>query len=119
MIITGTGHTITHFVSQYSKNPYQSLLDKMAETKIASLANISVLDFHNGFSISMGILLIGVGIQILLAEKKTAQFMNLLTIGAIVLISVFYFPPFVIALTGISFICLFIHAIKYKPAQTV
>lgn len=114
ILITGIGHTFTHFSMQFRPNPHQDLLDIMANTKLNFGTEISVLDFQNGFSIAMGILLIGLGIHILRYFDKTGTYINLGLIGLILTAAIFYFPLFVIILLSISFLSLLMSAFTYE-----
>lgn len=115
ILTTGIGHTFTHFSMQFrANNPHQELLDAMASTKLNFGNQISVLDFQNGFSITMGILLIGLGIHILRHYDKLSTYINLALVSLILISSIIHFPLFVIILLSISFTTLLISAIRYE-----
>jgi len=114
ILITGIGHTFTHFSMQFRSNPHQDLLNIMENTKLNFGTEVSVLDFQYGFSITMGILLIGLGIHILRYYDKTGTYINLGIVGLMLTAALFYFPLFVIILLSISFISLLISSITYE-----
>jgi len=114
ILITGIGHTFTHFSMQFRPNPHQDLLNAMENTKLNFGTEVSVLDFQNGFSIAMGILLIGLGIHILRYFDKTGTYINLGLVGLMLITAFFHFPLFVIILLSISFISLLISSIIYE-----
>ncbi|WP_196885268.1 LIC_13387 family protein [Aureivirga sp. CE67] len=117
MILTGSGHLITHFIFELSENPFPELRALM-EGSISELgSNISVLDFHNGFSLTMGILLLAFGIHILRSKTKNDLLIQSILGGIILTIALLYFPEFVIALLSISFISLLISIFKTKEIQ--
>lgn len=113
MMITGTGHTATHFMFQLSPNPHPELERIMANTTVNIGKEISVLNFHNGFSIAMGVLLIALGFNIFRNSDKFGSSINLIFVGLIMSISIYYFPPFVMVLTALSFIFLSIRLFKH------
>jgi uncharacterized membrane protein HdeD (DUF308 family) len=113
MLITGIGHTTTHFILQNSTNPHSKLISQMAETVIKIGSEVSVLDFHNGFSTSMGILLMAFGITILRNNNKTSLWIHSVFSGFLLITSIFYFPAFVIILMSTTFVSLIINLLTY------
>jgi hypothetical protein len=113
MLITGLGHTTTHFLLQFSQHPHPELEAMMKNAKLQIGAEISVHDFHNGFSLTMGVLLIGLGVQIFRTIDKKGLYINSILTGLIMAIAICYFPPFVMVLTAISFISLLINLLRY------
>ncbi|MGJ8736341.1 LIC_13387 family protein [Zobellia laminariae] len=118
MLITGLGHTTTHFILENSTHPHPELKHAMKNTLIKIGSEVSVLDFHNGFSLAMGLLLISFGVSILRNKDKTGLLINLAVAGLMVLISALYFPVFVLVLTSISFTSLLLRTLKYDSSPT-
>ncbi len=114
MLITGLGHLITHFLVQFSQNPHPELEATMATTFLEIGSKVSVLDLHNGFSLAMGILLAGFGIQILRSRKRIDLIFHSILAAIILLISFLYFPLFVVVLITASFGFLIISLFKSK-----
>ena len=113
VLITGIGHTATHIFLQFLPNPYPELEKAMAASKVNFGGDISVLDFQNGFSLTMGVLLIGLGIHIFRNMDKTGLLINLFVTSAITGISICYFPPFVIILLSLSFLMIIVSLLRY------
>lgn len=113
MLVTGMGHTVTHFILQTSQHPHPKLELAMANSILKIGSEVSVLDFHNGFSLAMGTLLVGFGVSVLRSNDKTDLLIHIILSSLIVSISAFYFPIFVIVLTSITFVTLLIRLLRY------
>lgn len=65
MMITGAGHTTLHFLVD-GNDPASAHINKQMEDfklSISGFGSRSLLDFHDGFSITMGVLLFFIGLQ--------------------------------------------------------
>ncbi len=113
MLITGVGHTSTHFILQTVEHPHPELELAMSKALLKIGSEISVLDFHNGFSLAMGTLLLAFGLHILRNSDKVGLWINSLIAGLMVGISLLYFPVFVVILTSISLVTLLISLYIY------
>lgn len=115
MLITGVGHTSTHFILKNVQNPYPELESDMANSMLnVGSQTLSVLDFHDGFSIAMGLLLIALGLNIFINRNKQSIIINTVVCILMVIIALSHFPLFVIILTFISFLTISIRLVKYE-----
>lgn len=119
MALIGVGHTSIHF-SMKGKNPSAAaILEQMDAFKVLlpGMGSRSLLEFHEGFSITMGILLFFVGLQnfflapilMQLHERaKAAPFIPLVLSGILFLLSLTYFilPPQALSLVALVAYCL-------------
>jgi len=109
VLITGIGHTAIHLMMSIFGNHDPELVKVMTTTKINIINERSLLDYHNGFSLAMGVLIIGLGIQILQNKQlnsKPILLNHLIITGTISVISIIYFHPGAMALMTTSFILL-------------
>lgn len=108
-LICGIGHTLTHIIMATTPSPSPDLMSLMQSTKVRILIERSVFDYHQGFSLAMGIMLIGLGLQIIIGSNKKGIKLNLVMVGLIALISIVYFHPIAIGLMSMSFLLLLSH----------
>lgn len=116
VLITGIGHTLTHLIMNLIHEPDKELEALMINTKVSLITERSVLDYHHGFSLAMGILLIGLGVQILLSgysNCKKELILHLSIVGLMAITSIIYFHPLAIAFMSTSFVSLLLIYVRY------
>jgi hypothetical protein len=100
-MIIGAGHTALHFVVKGKDPAGAHIIAQMEQYKIniGGLGSSSLLEFHEGFSITMGMLLFFFGLHNLLLSKSFNTFISnraivwvpLLTTAILLFLSLKYF----------------------------
>lgn len=114
-IVLGILHTMAHIVGNLNLDKTTLVvLNQMANHKIQLFGEHSLLKFHTGFSLMMGLLLSAFGVQNLLVAKiiNKKYLISTIIITAIALVlSIIYFHLLATAFIFISLIC---YILSYK-----
>ena len=71
LIIIGIGHLCGHFFLAPDSSQTSLMMQSMRDYKINMLGIHSLLDFHEGFSMLMGFMILGFGLQTLFTSEYT------------------------------------------------
>lgn len=121
MMVIGAGHTILHFTVK-GKNPAGAhVVAQMDQYRIniAGLGSRSLLEYHEGFSLSMGIILLCFGLQNCLVSENIRTnrgliLVALLTAGVMFFLSLRYF---IIIPQALSFIALIAYGMCFWKGE--
>lgn len=120
MMIIGTGHNVIHLAHR-GKNPQAALvIDQMRQFKVAigGFGSRSMLEFHEGFSLTMGALLFFVGLQnlvLLSTLKAISHHSRVVLLSVIISLTVFLLSLkyFIIIPQALSLIAMIAFSLSY------
>lgn len=121
MIILGSLHTLYFIGSIMRKEPviYDTLSHVIKKGIVGILGERSLLSYYNGYSLSMGLLLISYGLLALFTRPdRRAMILSTFISFTAFVISVFYFHPLAYVLTGVSFAC-YLMSLVWKRGEAV
>ena len=112
-LVCGTLHTTAHIVMSSLPSPNPEIQLAMESVKINLINEKTLFDYHNGMSLAMGILVIGLAFQIFLMQTKLQLILNLTCAGIVSVIAIVYFHPIAMGLMIISTLFLTLKLIRY------
>lgn len=114
-IVLGLLHTMSQLLKDKSGNQELArALDVMEQTSIQAMGTHSLLKFYNGFSLTMGILLIAFGAQAYATATPTRRLAAVNTLSSLVLfvVAVVYFHPLAYLFLLLALVCFAISYLK-------
>lgn len=121
MITLGVLHTLYFIFSVATQEPviYQTLSHVVKKGVVWLLGERSLLAYYNGYSLSMGLLLISYGLLTLVTNRTyKAAILSILISFAALVISIAYFHMLAYLLMGLCFIFYFLSLLVKEKQQS-
>ncbi len=119
-IVLGAMHALAHLSRGNIDDPkLANTLTEMKNTTISLLGEYSLMKFYDGFSLTMGFMLLAFGIQAFLMGKpgKRVVLADILITAVTLLLTILYFHIIASSLMLIALVCFIIAFVKMQKAR--
>ncbi len=119
-MILGAMHGLSHLAKGNIDDPkLANTLAEMSNTTIDLLGEHSIMKFYDGFSLTMGFLLLAFGLQAFVTDKpgKKIVLVDILVTLITLILTIRYFHIIAWSFMGIALVCFVISYIQMKKAR--
>ncbi len=119
-MVLGAMHELSHLTKgNINDSKLANTLAEMENTTIHFLGEHSLMKFYDGFSLTMGFLLLAFGLQAFVTDKpgKKIVLVDILVTLITLILTILYFHIIAWSFMGIALVCFVMSYIQMKKAQ--